>query len=168
MDSVDEFTTRRLQARRIGAEHEELLRVMHADERVMAPHGGVRSTEENRRYMERNFEHWKEHEFGIWAFFDGTDRFIGRGGLLSTDIGGADEVELNYSVVADCWRQGFATEMAKGSLRIAFQALELITVVAFTRTTNTSSRRVMEKVGMAFERDIIHADVPHVLYRLQR
>ena len=28
--------------------------------------------------------------------------------------------------------------------------------------------RVMEKIGMTFERDIIWADLPHVLYRISR
>ena len=39
-------------------------------------------------------------------------------------------------------------------------------IVAFTLTTNGASRRVMEKLGFRFERDIIHAGLPHVLYRL--
>jgi RimJ/RimL family protein N-acetyltransferase len=37
--------------------------------------------------------------------------------------------------------------------------------VAVTLTTNTASRRVMEKLGMNYERDIEHAGLPHVLYR---
>jgi RimJ/RimL family protein N-acetyltransferase len=31
-----------------------------------------------------------------------------------------------------------------------------------------ASRRVMEKLGMAYERDVVHAGLPHVLYRLRR
>ena len=41
-------------------------------------------------------------------------------------------------------------------------------VVAFTLPDNTASRRVMEKLGMTYERDIVHADLPHVLYRSTR
>jgi hypothetical protein len=33
--------------------------------------------------------------------------------------------------------------------------------------TNCASRRVMEKVGLSFERDIVHANLPNVLYRLR-
>jgi ribosomal-protein-alanine N-acetyltransferase len=39
-------------------------------------------------------------------------------------------------------------------------------VVAFTLPTNWASRRVMEKVGFTFERDIVHAGLRHVLYRI--
>ena len=168
MKTIEEFNTQRLQAQKIGPHHEELLRVMHADERVMATHGGVRSTEKNRRYMEYNFEHWKENGFGIWVFFEGPDRFVGRGGLLRINIEGVDEVELNYSVVAERWRQGFATEMANGSLGIAFGHLGLSTVVAFTLPTNTGSRGVMEKIGMNFERKFTLSGSTYVLYRMGR
>jgi len=33
--------------------------------------------------------------------------------------------------------------------------------------TNKASRRVMEKVGFQYEKDVVWADLPHVLYRLR-
>jgi RimJ/RimL family protein N-acetyltransferase len=39
-------------------------------------------------------------------------------------------------------------------------------LVCFTLTTNHASQRVMEKVGFRYERDVLHAGLPHVLYRL--
>ena len=41
-------------------------------------------------------------------------------------------------------------------------------VVAYTLTGNRASRRVMEKLGFEYERDVVHADLPHVLYRRPR
>ena len=38
-------------------------------------------------------------------------------------------------------------------------------IVCFTLPTNRASQRVMEKVGFVYERDITHANLPHVLYR---
>jgi RimJ/RimL family protein N-acetyltransferase len=38
--------------------------------------------------------------------------------------------------------------------------------VAFTLPTNTGSRRVMEKLGFHYEREISRAGLAHVLYRL--
>ncbi len=35
-----------------------------------------------------------------------------------------------------------------------------------TLPTNRASRRVMEKAGFGYERDTVHAGLPHVLYRL--
>jgi RimJ/RimL family protein N-acetyltransferase len=31
---------------------------------------------------------------------------------------------------------------------------------------NRASRRVMEKLGFEYEREVVHANLPHVLYRL--
>ena len=48
---------------------------------------------------------------------------------------------------------------------VAFDDLGLGEIVAFTLPTNIASRRVMEKSGFAYEREIVHAGLPHVLYR---
>ena len=91
---------------------------------------------------------------------------MGRGGLRRCEIEGIREVEVAYAVVADRWGQGFATEMAEAAVDAAFRKLKLASVVAFTLPSNKASRGVMEKVGFSYERDIVHADLPHVLYRL--
>jgi RimJ/RimL family protein N-acetyltransferase len=49
---------------------------------------------------------------------------------------------------------------------VAFEDLGLIDVVCFTLPANRASRRVMEKAGFEYERDVVHAGSPHVLYRI--
>ena len=68
----------------------------------------------------------------------------------------------------DHWRHGYSTEIAREAVRVAFEVLELDDVVAFTTTGNVASRTVMDKLGMAYEADIEHVGMPHVLYRLKR
>ena len=68
-------------------------------------------------------------------------------------------------VVPDRWNQGLATELGAASLEVAFGPLGLVDVVSFTLPHNQASRRVMEKLGFAFERDTLYAGLPHVLYR---
>jgi ribosomal-protein-alanine N-acetyltransferase len=58
--------------------------------------------------------------------------------------------------------------MARDAVRVAFAVLELDDVVAYTVPANAASRAVMEKLGMVYEGDIVHAGLPHVLYRLRR
>ena len=67
-----------------------------------------------------------------------------------------DEVEVGWSVVPERWRQGLATELALASIDVAFGPLDLDQVVAFTLPDNVASRRVMEKAGFAYDRDILH------------
>jgi ribosomal-protein-alanine N-acetyltransferase len=146
---------------------------MHRDPRVMAtlaPPGapnGLLSDEQTRQFLRRHLEHWERYGYGLWAFRDRANgRFVGRAGLSNTHVGGHDEVELAYALVAEYWGRGLATEMAREILAVAFEQFGLTDLVCFTLRTNRASRRVMEKVGFEYERDIVHAGQPHVLYRL--
>ena len=60
------------------------------------------------------------------------------------------------------WRPSWAPRRS----RIAFGPLGLAEVVSFTLTDNRASRRVMEKLGFAYEGETEYAGLPHVLYRL--
>ena len=132
----------------------------------MATLGGLRSDEETAHYLRDNLDHWDRYGYGMWVFSDRADgRFVGRAGLRNTRVGGNDEVELAYALVAEYWGRGLATEMAKEILKLAFERLDLEDVVCFTLPTNQASQRVMEKAGFEYERDVVHAGSPHVLYR---
>ena len=98
---LNTFKTPRLHAVRMAECHETMLAEIHADERVMATNGGVRSAAENRAYLERNIAHWDEHGFGVWVFLNAERDLVGRGGILRIDILDVCEVELNYSVAAE-------------------------------------------------------------------
>ena len=66
---------------------------------------------------------------------------------------------------AEFWGRGLATELALESVRLGFTELKLPDLVSFTLPTNRASRHVMEKAGFQYEQNIVHADLPHVLYR---
>lgn len=169
MESLDSFQTERMQARRMRSEHADEMCRLYRDPLVMATLGGVRSDEETRRLLKFNLEHWEKHGFGLWMLYDPANgAFLGRGGLRSWDVEGTPETEISYAIASNCWGRGLATELARACVRIAFEELGKDNVVSFTLPTNKGSRRVMEKVGLTYERDIIHADLPHVLYRLRR
>ena len=95
-----------------------------------------------------------------------TSRFVGRGGLRHTVVEGKPDVEVAYGLMPEFWGRGLATELARESVRVGFVDLQLADLVSFTLPTNRASQRVMEKAGFRYERDVIHADLPHVFYRL--
>jgi [ribosomal protein S5]-alanine N-acetyltransferase len=161
------FGTERLDAEPLDPDlHETELAVLHADARVMATMGGsTASPEESREWIERNLGHGEDPGLGIFVFRErATGRFVGRGALRRIEIGGADEVEVGYAVAADVWGRGFATEMAAG-LAAHAEANGLRDLVAYTEPSNAASRRVMEKVGFRYERDVDHHGRAQVLYR---
>jgi [ribosomal protein S5]-alanine N-acetyltransferase len=165
---VSVIETARLRGEPISAAHAPALAALVADERVGATLGGVRTRAEADAMLARQLEHWREHGFGWCAWFErATGLFVARGGLWRTVIGGAEEVEVGWAVVAERWGRGYATELGAASLAIAFGQLGLESVVSYTLPHNAASRRVMEKLGLSYERDVEHAGLPHVLYRLR-
>lgn len=162
------FTTPRLSAVPISADHMEWMRRLVQDPRVAATLGGVPSEDALAGIMQRNLDHWSAHGFGIWNFtLRSSGDYVGRAGLrhVSPETW-SGEIELAYAVMADYWRNGYATEMSQAVLRTGFEQLRLPSIVCFTLPHNIASRRVMEKLGFVYERDGQHAGLPHVFYRL--
>jgi len=159
-------TPRLVLTRLSDADLPDLLAMNH-DPQVMATLGGLRPVAELMERHQRNMNHWHDHCFGWWVARSKADgRFAGRGGLRHCFIDGKDEIELGYGFVPEFWGQGLATELASASVQVGFDFLKLAEMVCFTLPTNNRSRRVMEKVGFRYEKDVVWADLPHVLYRL--
>jgi RimJ/RimL family protein N-acetyltransferase len=166
MDPIDSFSTPRLLAERLTAAHWLDLRRMDENEQFMALLGGVRDKAGTVAYLEMNVKHWADHGFGMWMLRDAvSSAFIGRAILRHLDVEGVDEVEVGYGFMPDYWGRGLATEIANACLRIGFDRLALPSMVAITTPPNLASQRVMTKAGLVYERDIVHAGVPHRLFR---
>jgi ribosomal-protein-alanine N-acetyltransferase len=159
------FATKRLVASRLSIADLETLCIMHRDPTVMATLGGIRSPARTRAFLGKNLRHWERYGFGLWMFRDRSNgRFVGRGGLRRVILHGRPEVEINYALMPSFWGKGFATEIAAATVDLGV-GLGLPRLVAFALPDNHGSRRVMEKLGFHYERDIVSTGVSHVLYR---
>jgi RimJ/RimL family protein N-acetyltransferase len=168
MSELDRVETERLVGERMREEHFDYLRAMDSDRDVMATLGGLRSENQTWESLRSGLDHWERHGFGPWVFHvRETGEPIASGMLRHVEIEGRPEVEVGYRVAAAWWGRGIATEMASALVGIARDRIELPEIVAFTLPSNLASRRVMEKVGFTYERDIEWAALPHVLYRLR-
>ncbi|GIF76966.1 GNAT family acetyltransferase [Asanoa siamensis] len=103
-------------------------------------------------------------------------RFVGWFALRPVDPGRPDTVDLGYRLRRDAWGRGYATEGGRALVDKGFQDLGVRRVVADTMAVNTGSRRVLEKIGLTFERafftdwpDVIDgSDQGDVAYALSR
>ncbi|MBI5105107.1 MAG: GNAT family N-acetyltransferase [Solirubrobacterales bacterium] len=168
---ADRVTTERLVLRRPEPGDVPALQAIFTDHRVdeAAWPADLRTADDARRITERAIAHWERFRFGPWTAEErATGRIIGRGGVNHTTVGGRPEVEIGYFISADHWGQGYATELAREAVRVAFEVLELDDVVLFTTPANAGSQAVIRKLGAEFEREVEHAGLPHVLFRLRR
>jgi [ribosomal protein S5]-alanine N-acetyltransferase len=163
------LTTARMRAERIGPEHRDGLIALLGDPRVGATLAGVRTPAEVDEQIARFDADWERNGFGWYAWLDrGTGGLIARGGIQPATVDGVQEVELGWAVVPERWGQGLATELGAACVGVAFGPLALPDVVAFTLPANAGSRRVMEKLGMRYEKTTDYKTYgPHVVYRLR-
>jgi len=154
---------------------------MNADTRVMEHFPSTSSRKQSKNLMAQIRKHFYQHGYGFWAVeVEGGDPFIGFVGLrrlVSFDAHFTPAVEIGWRLAHASWRQGYASEAARASLRFAFLELGLDEVVSFTHTSHHRSRAVMERIGMrhAAVDDFDHPYLPEghplrrqVLYRLRR
>jgi RimJ/RimL family protein N-acetyltransferase len=164
--NLDSFATPRLVAERLTPAHLPDLRRMDQDEGFMAHLGGARDEAATLAYLERNLAHWATHGFGLWMLRDRVQQdLIGRAIVRHLDVEGTDEVEIGYGFYPAFWGRGLATEVACACVQIGRAQLGLPSVVAVTLPAHRASQRVMVKAGLAYEREILLAGLPHVLYR---
>lgn len=88
------------------------------------------------------------------------------------------EMELGYRLRKSAWGKGYATEGAGALVRKGFAERSVTRVTATALAANHASLRVMEKVGLRFERSYIHeftdpetgevTEYPAVKYALDR
>jgi ribosomal-protein-alanine N-acetyltransferase len=168
---MNELRTPRLIGKPAGPGDFADIRRLHSDPRVMetlSADGKIFSEEQSRSFLERAADHWNSHGFGLCTFRSHPDGdFVGYGGIKHTTVEGLDEIELAYAITSDHWRKGFATEISRAALKHGFDTMHLERIVAFTLSHNKASRAVMEHCGFTYNRDIVHANLLHVLYILE-
>ena len=81
---------------------------------------------------------------------------IGICGLAKRDY--LDDVDLGYALLPEFAGQGYAQEAAAAVLAHATGTMGLKRIVATVRPDNLRSSRLLEKLGMRFERTIRHPD----------
>lgn len=154
----DVLRTARLIGRATTAQDLDYVIAMDSEWEVQRTLFGVLSTpEESKARLRRWQALWENHGFGFWIFEDARGCRVGHAGLFPSRHDAAD-VEVGYAFFPAFWGRGYATEATREILRTGFIALELSRIVAVALPENAASRRVMEKCGLGFERDLLDSD----------
>ncbi|HWC87685.1 MAG TPA: GNAT family N-acetyltransferase [Solirubrobacteraceae bacterium] len=172
MSHVDRIETARMVAERLRPCHQDEHAVLLGDVRVartLWPGQGPPSEAQLLYSLSDKLDHWDRYGFGLWLLRDrATGEVVGRGGLQHTRADDMGEVEAGWAIAPERWGHGLATELALACVEVGFSTLELEEIIALALPTNLASRRVMEKTGFVYERDIVYRDLDHVLYRAAR
>jgi RimJ/RimL family protein N-acetyltransferase len=177
---VHELRTERLVLRQWRDEDRDPWAALCADPEVMRLFPSTLTRAESDAFVDRHAALLDVRGWGLWAVevVDGAP-FIGFTGLAVPGFavpgheGGC--VEVGWRLAADHWGRGYAPEAARAALDVAWDVAGLDVVVSFTSVGNANSRRVMEKIGLTFEREFDHPGLDaghplrrHVLYAVRR
>ena len=95
-----------------------------------------------------------------------TGEMIGTAGIQPLEDTG--EIEVGYSIIKPYWGLGIGTEAAKGWMEYGFNTAGLVRIVAIAVEENTASRRIMEKLGMKYEKTEVHYGQECVFYAISK
>ena len=146
--------TERLNLRQMNANDAAFILELLNDESFLRNIGdrGVRTAEEAEQYILRGpVESYARHGFGFWLVElkqggtpAGICGLVRRGTLPDPDIG--------YAFLPRFHSQGYASEAAAAVMLYARDTLGLKRVLAITNPDNAGSIKVLEKIGLKFER----------------
>lgn len=146
-----------------------LLRPIGTDPQVMRyiSDGEPWPDEGIREFVGRQVAHFDRLGYCLWKLLlKETSEMIGFCGLQPLD--GTPETEIGWWLARACWGRGLATEAARTALQDGFERARLERIVAVALPDNRASIHVMEKMGMKYERDMVHRGFDVVLYALNR
>jgi RimJ/RimL family protein N-acetyltransferase len=131
--------------------------------------GRICTVEESHERIAKFIDHWRDHKFGEWTFRLQSGEFVGTCGLFYDVVEDAEAVALGYVLDEPFWGKGYATEMARAAMRVAFDDMQVAEVHAVIDPVNEPSRRVLEKNGFAFVKDFVYrVEWPSALFRATR
>ena len=118
-----------------------------------------------RNFISRQMQHIARNGFCFWKIQRKPDgRLIGLCGLQALHLGCRWEVEIGWWLTPPNWGRGLASEAASAAMAAARKSLRTNRIVAIAVAENYASRRIMQKIGMRYERNVRHRGFAVVLY----
>ena len=119
---------------------------------------GIRTIEETEEYIRTRFlKAYDEVGFGFYSLILKSDQqIIGIAGLVDRE--GIDHIDIGYGMLPEFRGKGYAFEATKAIYDYAYEELKLKKIVAIVNPDNTSSIKLLSKLGLEFERMIRFPD----------
>jgi len=113
---------------------------------------GVRTLADAEKYIENGpVASYARNGFGLCLVtLKESSESIGMCGLIKREA--LEDVDIGYAFLPKFWSKGYAFEAAQAFKQYAHEVVGLTRLVAIVDPNNQGSIRVLEKLGMAFEK----------------
>ena len=114
----------------------------------------IKNLEDAENYIkEKYIRHYKAHGFCMYVVCQKqSNTAVGLCGLIKREE--LEDVDIGFAILTDYQGKGYVTEAAIAVKNHAFDHLGLKRLVGITDKLNNGSIRVLEKIGMTFEKYI--------------
>jgi RimJ/RimL family protein N-acetyltransferase len=115
---------------------------------------GVRTLDDARKYIaERLVSSYNTFGFGFYVVMEKDEDIpLGICGLIKRDT--LEDVDIGFAFLPGYFGKGYAQESASAVLKFGVEKFGLKRIVAITTLDNTSSIKLLEKIGLKFEKTI--------------
>ena len=124
---------------------------------------GVRTIEETQQYIiDGPVDSYTRHGFGMYIVeLKSSGTPIGMSGLVKRDT--LEDADVGFAFLPQYWSQGYAYESTCAVMEFARSGLGLKRILGITANDNVSSIRLLEKIGLRFEKMIrLTEDEPEI------
>ena len=112
----------------------------------------IQTMDDARSYIEKGpVASYAKNGFGLWLIvIKETNEPIGMCGLIRRDE--LEDVDIGYALLPKFWSRGYAVEAAQATKAYAKDVIGLDRLVAIVDPANEGSIRVLEKLGLRYEK----------------
>lgn len=166
--------TERLILRKINQDDYKEMKTILQDEKLMlVGWGKTFSDSEVRVWIDRITKQYKDFGYSYYlAIEKSTTKVIGIMGILPINIKETDYTEIAYILKQEFWGKGYAIEGINACTDYIFNVIKKDEFIAQIIPENTSSTKVVERLGMTVIDDYIRhhngKDVFHLIYSLTK
>ena len=123
----------------------------------------LRTVEDAENYIKEKFlPHVEKHGFGSFVIIRKSDnKKVGNIGIYVRD--GLDAPDIGFSFLPEFERKGYGFEASKKLMEIAISEFALKKISAITTKENTSSQKLIEKLGLKYIKIVRLPDDPEDL-----
>jgi ribosomal-protein-alanine N-acetyltransferase len=124
-----------------------------------------RSIQDSRAFLELAVQKYKSGGEPDWGIvYKGDHHFVGTCGFVGWDVDHA-RAEIGYVLSRKYWGRGLMPEALRAMIAFGFERMGLNRIEARCIAENTTSARVMEKVGMTYEGTLRQRELIKGAYR---
>lgn len=118
---------------------------------------GIRSIADATQYInDRLIASYQKHGYGLYLVELKNGKPIGMCGLVNRPS--LADVDIGFAFLPEFMGQGYAYEAASATMNYGNNVLKLPRIVAITAEDNVRSIKLLQKIGLRFERVLISAE----------